>query len=211
MSDSSKNTKLITPLAILSYPHLDKPQPSDDGKPPKYSAALIIMPEVLEDPAERAKFDAIQQALIKAGTAKWGEKFEAMAKGDGFKKGLRRDAEAKWGSRFAGAIYFNARSVNQPGLVYSHEDMSVPARPDGSRPPARVPQEKIKEQFYPGSYVRASVSAFAFDNKGGKGVSLGLNNMQWVKDGQRLDNRAAAEDEFAADLSQAPAKLEDLI
>ena len=204
MSDSSKNTKLITPLAILSYPHLDKPQPSDDGKPPKYSAALIIMPEVLEDPAERAKFDAIQQALIKAGTAKWGEKFEAMAKGDGFKKGLRRDAEAKWGSRFAGAIYFNARSVNQPGLVYPHADPATGK-------PARVPAEKIKEQFYPGSYVRASVSAFAFDNKGGKGVSLGLNNMQWVKDGPRLDNRAAAEDEFAADLSQAPAKLEDLI
>ena len=201
MSSSTPSTKLITPLVILSYPHLDKPQPADEGQTPKYSAALIVLPGTLEDPAEKAKFDAIQEALIKAGRAKFGEKFEQMLKSDGFKKCIRRDGAAK---NYPGDIYFNARSANQPGLVYSHAE-------PGTTKPARVPQEKVKEVFYPGAIVRASVSAFAFDNKGGKGISLGLNNMQFVRDGDRLDNRTKAEDEFAADLSQAPADLNSLI
>jgi len=65
--------------------------------------------------------------------------------------------------------------------------------------------------MYPGAGVRASVSAFAYDSNGNKGVSFALNNMQKVSEGERLDGRAAADDEFTADLSSAPADISGLI
>jgi hypothetical protein len=55
--------------------------------------------------------------------------------------------------------------------------------------------------------VRASLRAFAYDTNGNKGVSFGLNNIQKLGEGQRLDGRKAATDEFDADLSQAPADI----
>ena len=59
-------------------------------------------------------------------------------------------------------------------------------------------------------YVRASLIAFAYDTQGNKGVSFALGNVQVYDDGARLDNRKAAADEFATDLKEKPASLDDL-
>ena len=95
------------------------------------------------------------------------------------------------------------RTANPPGIVYAH------AGPDGK--PARMAQEQIKGEMYPGVIVRASVTAFAFDTDGNKGVSFGLNNLQKVRNGERIDGRVAAENEFDIDLSQEPVDLDKLI
>jgi hypothetical protein len=195
------SSKLKTPKALLSYPHLHLPQASDDGKAPKYSACLIFTPEVLADPTEKAFFDAMQAAALEAINAKWPGKAQQLLQSEGFKKGFRRDAEAK--GYPAGSIYINVRSTQQPGIVFAY------AGPDGK--PARMTQEQIKEHAYAGAIVRATVSPFAYDNSGNKGVSFGLNNLQKLGDGPRLDGRVAAENEFDVDLSAAPADLESLI
>lgn len=196
------STKLITPIALLSYPHLHQPQPSTDGKAPKYSACLIFTPDTLADAKEKAFLDLMQQAAIDAINAKWPGKAQQLLAGEGFRKGFRRDAEAK--GYPAGSIYINVRAQHQPGIVYSHAEA-------GTNRPAKMPQERIKDEMYPGAKVRASVSAFAYDNNGNKGVSFGLNNLQKIGEGPRLDGRVAAENEFDVDLSQAPAPLEALI
>jgi hypothetical protein len=48
------------------------------------------------------------------------------------------------------------------------------------------------------------VTPFAFNNIG-KGIALGLNHLQKLKDGERLDSFRSAEDDFGAD----PADFED--
>lgn len=197
------SSKLITPIALLSYPHLHAPQPSNDGKQPKYSACLIFTPEVLADPKEKAFFDAMKEAATAAIVTKFGaDKVKQLVASDGFKKGFRTDAAAKGYPE--GSIYVNVRSVQQPGIVYAYAG-------EGGKP-AKMPVDKIKDEMYPGAKVRASVSAFAYDNNGNRGVSFGLNNIQLV-DGNapRLDGRVSAENEFDVDLSQTPASLEDLI
>lgn len=198
----SHPTKVITPLAILSYPHLAAPQKAaEDGKPAKFSATLIFTKEVLADPKERALFEAMQNAALAAIEAKWPGKAQFLLASEGFKKGFRRDAEAKGFP--AGSIFINARSNRQPGIVYAH------AGPDGK--PARMPNEKILDEMYPGAIVRASLAAFAYDNNGNRGVSFGLNNLQKIRDGERLDGHVAAENEFSVDLSVEPADLAGLI
>lgn len=197
----TSTTKVITPLAVLSYPHLDKPQDAQDGKAPKFSATLIFLPETLADAKEKALFDKMQDAALAAIEAKWPNKSKQLLASETFKKGFRRDAESK--GYPAGAIFVNVRSNVQPGIVYAH------AGPDNK--PERMPADKIKVEMYPGVIVRASLAAFAYDNNGNKGVSFGLNNLQKIRNGERMDGRAAAENEFDVDLSAAPVDISSLV
>jgi hypothetical protein len=196
-------TKVITGEAVLSYPHLDKPQPSNDGKPPKYSATLVF--------PKGSDLTLLKKAAIAAGVKKFGATYtlpngqvitfeQAMVEGI-FKNPFRKDGLAKGYPE--GSVFINARSTQPVGVVYAH------AGPDGK--PAKVPLEKIRADLYAGAIVLASVSAFGYDNSGNKGVSFSLNNIQKLRDGARIDNRVNAEDEFTVDLSQAPADLSSLI
>jgi hypothetical protein len=57
--------------------------------------------------------------------------------------------------------------------------------------------------------ARATVAPFAYNNSGNKGVSFALNNLQICRtDGERLDGRIAAEDDFD-DYGDAGAVLVD--
>lgn len=187
-------TKVITPLAILSYPWLAEPQKGKAGKADKYSATLVISPALLALPGEQARYDAMKAAAMAAGNKKFGDQFVKLAKGEGFKIGFRKDWEAK--EYPENSVFVNARSNTQPGFVFAY------AGADGK--PAVVPAADVKKVFYAGAIVRASLNAFGFDTEGNKGISWGLNNIQFVRDGERLDNRAAANDEFNVELSEAP-------
>lgn len=192
-----RTTKVITPTCTLSFPHLDKAvqAKNDDGTPqgkPKFSAAFIFAPGT-----DRRALEAAADA---AGFNRWGDKYAEVKKKFRF-KAIRDDVEEK--GYPDGSVFINARTETPPGLVYSHADPET-------KKPARVAADDIVKVFYPGAQVRASLNAFAYDRNGNKGVAFGLNNIQFVGDGPRLDSRKAAEDEFVVDLSAEPASLEDL-
>ena len=65
------------------------------------------------------------------------------------------------------------------------------------------------DEVYAGAIVRASVTSFSYDVSGNKGVSFALNNVQKIRDGERLDGRARAQDDFQAD-PNAKADLADM-
>ena len=48
-------------------------------------------------------------------------------------------------------------------------------------------------------YGRASISFYAFNSNGNKGIACGLNNLQKICDGEPLGGRTRAEDDFATD------------
>lgn len=199
---SKSSPRLITPVAILSYPHLKAPQKSTNpGGKDKYSVSLVFTKESLSTPDGAKLFQAMQDAARAAGVAKFGDQFEALLKAPTFHRGFRRDWETKGYPQ--DSVFINARSEQRPGLVYSY------ATP-GTNTPARVPDDKIDSVFYPGALVRASVTAFAFINSGNKGLGFAINNLQFIKDGERLDNRVAAENEFTV-LNQEPASLEGVL
>jgi hypothetical protein len=191
--------KIITQEVTLSFPHLDEPTVPANGKgEPKYSASLLY-------PAG-ADMSAEQAAVIEVATEKFGANALQMMKQGKLVTPFRTDWESKGYPE--GTIFINVRSTSQPGLVYPHKDPKTGK-------PALIEQDKIKEVLYAGAKVRASIVAFAYEYREGnavmkKGISFGLNNLQKLEDGPRLDGRKAADDEFEATQELAPADLSDL-
>ena len=81
-------------------------------------------------------------------------------------------------------MYFlNANSTQKPGIV--DRDLNEILDPD---------------EVYSGCWGRASINFFPYNSNGNKGVGVGLNNIQKLKDGERLGGaRASAEDDFGGD------------
>jgi len=183
MADS---LRIITPEAILSYPHLFQPQAAEEGKPEKYSCALVFTAD--------ADLTEMRKAAVKVAKEKWPE----VKKGSNgnlvvpgkhaVKMPFRTDAEAKGYPE--GSTFMNVRSNKRPGIV----DQQVQPITD-------------EEKMYPGAVVRASVRPFAYDTQGNRGVSFALNNIQLLRDGERLDSRVAPEEDFDA---VEPVDLSDL-
>ncbi len=195
MSDESR---IITPPLRCSYPKLFEPEVNDKGTQ-VWSTVLLF-----EDTEDGRKALAQVEALAEeAAKAKFGDKLAAMKKNPSFKWPVRRDVELKYGSLTPKVIaYVNARSYKAPPGV-----VSIYPGPDGK--PSRITDPKL---VYPGCYLRASLGAFATaatKDQPSNSVSIALRNVQKVRDGERIDSRVNAEDEFVAD-ADASADLNDL-
>jgi len=172
MPDDKKLTlRVNTPEAILSFPRLDKASkvdPTNESEEAKYSAVLIFTKESETDFAE------MKAVITEVGIARFGKGFKEGVKLGQIKIPLRTGGNEKYFPK--GCTYISPRSKNKPGLVMPY--------PDESGLPSIC---KDPEIFYAGARVRASLTAFAYDRLGNKGVSFGLNSLQWIGDGTRLD------------------------
>jgi hypothetical protein len=172
---------LKTPEAILSYPFLFEPRANDDGKL-KYSASLVFL--------EGTDLSALKQAVLDAAQEKFGTKAEELIRTKKIHTPFRTDWEAK--GYPAGSTFLNVTTEKKPGIV------SIYRGQDGKPAPITDP-----ELIYPGCIVIASIVAKYFEAKGKKGITFYLNNMQKRRDGERLDGRMKAEDEFEAEEGEA--------
>lgn len=59
-----------------------------------------------------------------------------------------------------------------------------------------------KNEFYSGCYGRASIRFYAYNRNGNKGIGCGLGNIQKLEDGQPLDGRTTAAEDFGAPVQQ---------
>ena len=83
---------------------------------------------------------------------------------------------------YANAYFVNANATSAPGIV------------DADRNPILT-----RSEVYSGVYGRASISFYAFNSSGNKGIACGLNNLQKLRDGDPLGGKASAESDFATD------------
>jgi hypothetical protein len=167
------STKVITGKARASFVHVFEAQ-SVNGSEPKYSCSLIIPKS--DTKTVRAIQAAIEQAK-QEGVSKFGGKIPANLKlplRDG-------DVERPEDAAYADSYFVNANSKEKPGVV------------DRRRVPVTDPLE-----LYSGCYVRASINFYAFNTNGNRGVAAGLGNIQKWEDGEPLNGRVRAEDEFDA-------------
>jgi hypothetical protein len=210
---ANENTRVITPEAILSYPHVFTPQapPARKGEQegePKYSAAFVFTKEAQATKAYaalRAAANSVLKAVWGGGIRVGKKKFtlkQALDAGH-----LNTPFRTDWAEKGypEGSIYINARSKAKPGIVSSIPDPNKINPKTGKPMPMTIEDE---DAVYPGVIVRASVTAFTYDTAGNRGVSFALNNIQVIRDGDRLDSRVAAESEFESDETLTP-QLED--
>ncbi|HNZ49853.1 MAG TPA: DUF2815 family protein, partial [Candidatus Hydrogenedentes bacterium] len=83
---------------------------------------------------------------------------------------------------YAGCWFVNANNTAAPGIV------------DADRQPILD-----RSEVYSGVYGRASISFYAFNSSGNKGIACSLNNLQKIADGEPLGGHASAEADFATD------------
>ena len=170
-------TKVITGKSTRwSYAHVWEPA-SINGGTPKYSISLII-PKT--DTVTVEKIKAAIQAAYEEGTSKLKGNGKAVPPLKSIKTPLRDgDEERPEDEAYAGCYFINANSPDAPGIV------------DINRQPILD-----KSEVYSGVYGRASISLFAFNSNGNRGIACGLNNLQKIRDGEPLGGRTRAEDDF---------------
>lgn len=173
---SVKNpTRVVTGEVRLSYANLFEAK-SIQGSKPKYSVSLIIPKS---DKATLAKIETAIDAAIEAGTAKFGGKRPNKA---ALKLPLRDGDTERDDEAYANSMFVNANSTTPPQVV----DESLAPILDRS-------------QVYSGCYGRASITFYAFNTNGNKGIACGLGNIQKIRDGEPLGGgHVSAEEDFAA-------------
>jgi hypothetical protein len=188
--------RLKLPYGTISYPTLKEPRIVGDATKASYSCVIIF--------PEDADLSELNAACIAAAEEKWGaDRTKKMLAANALKwpikSGDQYSAKKPGNEFYEGKQFVNTKSDEQPGLVGPR------AGPDGK------PERMSADQFYAGAIVRASVNVYPFDHpQGGKGVGVGLNNLQFVKHGPRLDNRRRAEDEFDV-IDEDADELEDAV
>lgn len=173
MANTSK-TKVVTGTVRLSYANVWEPK-SINGGAEKYSVSLIIPKS---DKKTLADIDAAIDAAIEEGLAKFGGKKPNKA---AIKLPLRDGDTERDDKAYKGSYFVNANSTTPPQIV-----------------DAQVNPIMDRSEVYSGVYARVSVSFYAFNSNGNRGVACGLGNIQKVRDGQPLGNRSTAADDFSA-------------
>lgn len=163
---------MITPYARLSYPALLEPKPKPNSTELVYSCSLVFPPE--------ANLAELRAAADAAGEDKFGaERWRQLKAAGKVRLPFREDGDDKGYPE--GTVFVNCSARTKPGLVDQ-----------------RLQSIHTEDVLYPGCWVRASVNFFGYDSNGNKGVGVGLNNVQKVKDDTRFDGRRAADQEFSA-------------
>lgn len=169
------STHVVTPEFRVSYPNVFKAQRNKLSGKDEYSVQALFK--------KGQDIQKLKDAAKAAATAKWGEDTSKWPKNLRLpfrdQKELERDGKQPDGTE-PGAIFMRFKSERRPGVV----DQNV--------------QEIIEDsKFYAGCYAIASVNAYAYDQAGNRGVSFGLNHLQFVKDGEPFSGRPKVEDAFA--------------
>ena len=169
----ANNTKVITGINTrLSYFHGWEPV-SINGGAEKYSVSVLI------PKGDKATIDAINKAIdtaISDGVAKFGGKKPNRA---AIKLPLRDGDLERDDETYKGHYFINANSKTDPQIV----DRAVKPILD-------------RDEVYSGCYAMVSLSFYAFNSNGNKGVACGLGNIQKIRDGEPLGGRRSAADDF---------------
>jgi hypothetical protein len=172
--------KVITgPNTRWSYANVWEPK-SINGGTPKYSVSLIIPKS---DTVTLTKIKAAIEAAYKEGEAKLRGNGKSVPALSAIKTPLRDgDTERPDDDAYKNAYFVNANATTAPGIV------------DADLNPILT-----RSEVYSGVYGRASITFYAFNSSGNKGIACGLNNLQKIRDGEPLGGKASAEVDFATD------------
>lgn len=184
---------ITTPKFRVSFPHVFEPKKNELSGQDEYSLVAVFPKGT--DITELKK--AVEEAIV----SKWG--MDKAKRPNGLRSPFRDNKEKakEIGGKMVypegyeeGGFFMNLKSKNPPGVVNQN-----------------VQDILDKNEFYAGCWARASVSAYAYDNKGNRGVSFGLGHVQKLKDDKPLGNRIRPEEAFTpVDSDNSSSSAEDI-
>lgn len=182
---NENNVKLTFGPVRLSYPNIFKPKMNDQGVE-KYSASFLIPKK---DKATILKLQkAVKSVFVNSKDILKTDNFKSL-KHTAIRDG---DEERSEDEAYEGMYFVNANSDMPPGVLNEKKEKAL------------GPTE-----IYPGCWVYASITLFAFNKKGNRGIGVGLNNIMKCKDDEPLSGRASAESDFA-DIEIEDEDMDDL-
>lgn len=190
--------RYVTPPFRLSFPNVFTAQ-SYEGSEPKFSVSAIFTPSEFTD-KEKAQWRTLLGAIdaeCKNRFKKGVKELKALnAEGANYKLVPRNGAtKADLEGYGEGTLFMNLSTKMQPGVIDRRKNKISP-------------EEGNADEIYAGCWCRATVTVYSYDNKG-KGVAVGLMNLQKLKDGDRLDSRTDAAEDFEDDLEDLENEMDD--
>ena len=177
--DNNNPTKIVTGLVRFSYCDVFQPRAVNEGDEPKYSICVLINKN---DKETVEKIKAAVNAAIGSNTSTLAGKNGQVNRAT-LKLPLRDgDTDRPDDPAFEGMYFLNATTKRKPAVV------------DIDRNPILDPGE-----FYSGCYGRISLNFYAYNFQGTKGIAVGLNAIQKIKDGEPLGGFVDVEAAFGGD------------
>jgi len=168
---------IVTGVVRLAYPNLYKPRPNklNPANPDEYGVVVLIPKEPSEhQPNPKDELKDLQLFMTSVAVAKWGQSPGkvnfALKDGD-----VETNDENE--PRYPGYWFLRC---NAPCKFKSGDEFK-PVVVDGSR-------KVLTEGGKSGDWGCVSMSVFAYENAGKKGVSTRLNSVQFLYDGERIGN-----------------------
>jgi len=182
-----------TPVFRISFPALFKAE-SYDGGEPKFGCAAVWTPSKFSD-KEKQLWNKIRKALDAEAMGTFKKKLDDLPAN--IRRGLRDGSEkADMEGYGDGTKFANLTTKMRPGLI---DRAKLPIIMDSEKPQWDAEdKEYSSEDVYPGCFCRGTITIYSYNNKG-KGVAMGLMNLQKVRDGERLDSRTDAAEDFDDD------------
>jgi hypothetical protein len=168
MPTTDDKVTLLTPKARCSYVQLLSARAFEDNPEPKFSVLLIFDKTAQSSPEFKR--------MVQAYTA---EKARLYPNGapSGFKTPFRPSSEKEGFP--PDCVFISISTTRKPDVVDADgTDLFEPSK------------------VYSGMYGRASLSLYSYDKKGNKGIAFGLNNFQKLGDGERMDSKTSAAEDF---------------
>lgn len=190
MAEEKKIIKVITPVFRGSFLNVFQPRAmeNEDGtkNKEKFGLTAIWEPSKFTD-KDKERWKAMAEVINLACIAKFKKPYADFRELSNFKKAVRKGEEKMGMEGFGpGTLFASLTTQVMPGIV-DVDGKTVISVANGN-----------SHLVYPGAFFRATVNAYGYDNKG-KGVALGLMNLQRIGDGPRLDNRTSAAEDFSED------------
>jgi hypothetical protein len=173
-TEQNVRVRVLTPKGVLSYPHLLEPQVAPGADEAKFSTAFVFpegtdLKEMKAAAFEvaKARFGGNVKSLIQKGKVRWPFRDD------------EDDVADKGYGQYGACTFVNASTKKKPGVV-----------------DAALNKVTDPEQIYAGRFARLTLTCYSYDVSGNKGVTFGLNNVQLLEHGDRIDGSVDAADDF---------------
>lgn len=199
-TNDAQSTKVITGKVRLAFVQVFKPGQNDNGE--DVYSVMAFWPKEDNEAVGVKQFAAAIQNVYAV------EKSKKLARADGSPTPMNmlklpiKDADVDTNNEgltlaekypeFAGCMYMNLNSKTPPGVIGRDKEV-------------------IREEdnlIYSGCYARLSINFYAYAQRGNKGITAGLNNIQYWGKGEYMGGRASAESDFDV-LDDEPASMDE--
>lgn len=179
---AKNSSRLLTPPFRVSFPSVFEKASYNNGTP-RFSVVGLFYPKQFTE-ADKLKWQAIRKQLDVVSLEGFKKPMKELDRGIykiPFHKGDEKDYQG-YGDK--DMVFFTmANSKRRPQII------NINGEP--------VTSENA-EEFYAGCWARASVNPYWFNNIG-KGLAIGLGNLQKLKDDESFEGFTSADDDFGGD------------